>query len=42
MWGRASIVLSLDPEQSLVVVADYSDQQVVAHLADADQSILEH
>jgi DNA-binding MarR family transcriptional regulator len=42
MRGRPSIVLSLDPEQSLVVVADYSDQQAVAHLADPDQSILEH
>lgn len=41
MRGRPSIVLSLDPTQSLVVVADYSDDQAVAHLADPTGQIVE-
>ncbi|MBM3803665.1 MAG: ROK family transcriptional regulator [Acidimicrobiia bacterium] len=39
--GRPSIVLSLNPRESLVVVADYSDLAAMAHLADPAGEILE-
>jgi len=39
--GRPSILLSLNPTESLVVVADYSDEGAVAHLANPTGQVLE-